>query len=268
MNGGPRARAGLLAALLLPLALAACGGEAATLERADEPAATVAPTTATAETTTTTAPTTTAPPPTTVPTTLPPPTTLAPPTTMAVPRVLVDTGFSPFATISGLVLSHPAAQVEVVGFHESSHDGARQMDPSPQAARPVELESRQRGTGSRTAADIVVSPDAEIRSPITGTVLRAGSYVLYCKHQDSYAVIDPDVRPGWEVKVLHVDGLQVQEGQRVEAGVTVIASRPTQLPFASQVDDHTARPAWPHVHVEVVDPTIPDRPSPDGSDSC
>ncbi len=81
-------------------------------------------------------------------------------------------------------------------------------------------------------------------------------------------MIEPDARPGWEVKLLHIDGVQVQAGQRVEAGVTVIAPRPTILPFGSQVDDHTAEPAWPHVHIEIVDPSIPDRPNPGGGGGC
>jgi hypothetical protein len=42
----------------------------------------------------------------------------------------------------------------------------------------------------------------------------------------------------------------------------VLAPRPTKLPVASQVDDTTASPPWPHVHIEVVDPSIPDRPGP------
>lgn len=97
---------------------------------------------------------------------------------------------------------------------------------------------------------------------------RAGTYVLYCDDTDDYAVIEPDDRPGWEVKVLHITGVQVQAGQRVEAGVTVLAPRATILPFASQVDEHTADPAWPHVQVEVVDPSIPDRPNPGGGSNC
>ena len=102
----------------------------------------------------------------------------------------------------------------------------------------------------------------EIRSPVTGRVKRAGRYVLYCKHSDDYVVIEPDDRPGWEVKVLHIDGVRVRAGNRVVAGQTVLAPRATQLPFESQVDKvRTADPAWPHVHIEVVDPTIPDRPT-------
>ena len=270
VNGGRRAQVRLAAALVLSFVLAACGQDATPgLERAAGSATSAPLVPATVpETTTTVAPVVTEPPTTEVPTTVAPPTTLPPPTTAAVPRVLVDTGFGPFAVAEQLVLQHPAAQVEVVGFHQAGHDGARQMDPTAEAARPIELPSRNRGTGSRTAADIVVSPDAEIRAPVTGTVVRAGSYVLYCDHTDDYAVIDPDGRPGWEVKVLHIDGVQVQPGQRVEAGVTVLAPRPTQLPFSSQVDEHTASPAWPHVHVEVVDPSIPDKPNPGGPRRC
>jgi hypothetical protein len=107
-----------------------------------------------------------------------------------------------------------------------------------------------------------VDPALEIRAPVTGTVKRAGTYVLYCKYSDDFVVIDPDDRPGWEVKVLHIDGVRVSVGDRVDAGVTVLAPRPTPLPFRSQVDDDTAEPSWPQVHIEVVDPTVPNPPRP------
>jgi hypothetical protein len=179
--------------------------------------------------------------------------------------MLVEQAWVPFATVGGITLVHPSSRVERVGFHESGHDGARQLETLPTAANPVVLESRDRGTGSQTAADIVVDPGTEIRAPVTGTVKRAGTYVLYCDHADDYAVIAPDEQPTWEVKILHIDGVQVTAGQRVVAGETLVAPRPTQLPFESQVDElRTADPAWPHVHVEVVDPSIPDRPSPGG----
>ena len=202
------------------------------------------------------------------PATTPPTTTATTATTATTQprvRVVTQTGFSPFATVGGVTLSHPAARVERVGFHESNHDGARQLEVLATAAAPITVESRERGTGNRTAADIVVDPGAEIRSPVTGRVKRAGRYVLYCKHSDDFVVIEPDAHPGWEVKILHIDGERVTAGQRVAAGETVLAPRATQLPFASQVDDHrTADPAWPHVHVEVVDISIKDRPSPGG----
>ncbi len=172
--------------------------------------------------------------------------------------------WSPFATVAGVTLLHPASRVERIGFHESSHDGARQMNVHPSATDPVTLESRGRGTGSRTAADVVVDPEVEIRVPVTGTVIRAGSYMLYCKYADNFAVIDPDGHRGWEVKVLHMDGVRVRAGDRVKAGVTVVAGRARKLPFRSQIDDYTAEPSWPHVHIEVIDPSIPDRRPPGG----
>jgi hypothetical protein len=76
-------------------------------------------------------------------------------------------------------------------------------------------------------------------------------------------VIAPDADPAWEVKVLHIDGVTARAGQLVTAGVTVLAPHARQLPFASQVDElRTADPAWPHVHIEVVDPAIRNIPSP------
>jgi hypothetical protein len=125
----------------------------------------------------------------------------------------------------------------------------------------VTLESRERDNPARTAADVVVDPTLEIRAPVTGTVIRAGTYTLYCDYTDNFVVIEPDDHPGWEVKVLHIDGLLVGRGDRVTAGQTAIAPKPRQLPFESQVDEiRTVDPAWPHVHIEVVDPSIPDRP--------
>jgi hypothetical protein len=37
-----------------------------------------------------------------------------------------------------------------------------------------------------------------------------------------------------------------------------------RLPFESQVDEYTAQPANPHVHIEVIDPSIPNIPGPGG----
>jgi len=180
-------------------------------------------------------------------------------------RAVVEAAWAPMASVGKVTLVHPSRRVERVGFHESNHDGAQQLAPLATAAAPVTLEARERGTNSRTAADVVVDPAVEIRSPVTGRVKRAGGYVLYCKHSDDYVVIAPDAQPTWEVKILHIDGVRVQAGDRVVAGKTVLAPRPTQLPFESQVDEQrTADPAWPHVHIEVVDPAIKDRPTPGG----
>lgn len=179
-------------------------------------------------------------------------------------REVLEQEWTAFASFGTVVLVHPSRRVESIGFHESNHDGARQLKILEGAINPFVLETRLRDTGSQTAADIVVDPDAEIRAPVTGVVLRAGGYILYCEHNDDFVVIEPDGQPGFELKVLHIDGVQVSQGDRVEAGVTILAPRPTPLPFDSQVDEFTAEPSWPHVHVELVDTSIPDRPSTGG----
>ncbi len=188
--------------------------------------------------------------------------------TQADGRTAYETGFVPYATVGGVTLHHPAAVIERIGLHQSNHEGARDQEMMDTAASPVLLESRGRLSGPQSAADIVVAPDTEIRSPVTGTVVRAGTYVLYCRHSDDFVVIDPDGHPGWEVKMLHIDGVQVAPGDRVLAGVTVLAPRATPLPFRSQVDDTTAEPSWPHTHLEVIDPSIPNVSNGGSGSSC
>ncbi len=167
----------------------------------------------------------------------------------------------PYATVGPVTLHHPSDRVEAIGFHQSGHDGALHQAALPTAVRWFGQEDRDRDTDPQGAADIVVEPDREVRVPVTGVVLRAGTYTLYCDKVDQYAVIEPDARPGWEVKVLHIEGLALTKGQRVEAGVTRLAARARVLPFTSTVNDDTALPAWPHVHLEVVDPNVRDRPT-------
>lgn len=167
----------------------------------------------------------------------------------------------PFARTGGVTLRQPSTTVEMIGFHEANHDGAQQLEEASSAPATTTMDGRDRPTGSRSSADVVAHPDRAVRAPVSGIVKRAGTYRLYCDYRDDYVVIEPDSHPGWEVKLLHIDGVRVQAGDRVEAGATVLAPRPTQLPFESQVDDHSAGRNWPHVHLEVVDPSIPDESS-------
>lgn len=238
----------LLGALVV-LGLAACTStsaetptKVATADRAVP--VTVAPTTTTS---------TTAVPPTT--TTMRPTTTTRPK-----PRVVSDTSFRPFLHTEGLVLHYPTQFVERVGLHESNKAGARTLGVLPMALDVLDLPSRSRNTNARTAADVLSDPSSPVRAPISGKVLRAGTYTLYCKYTDSFLVIEPDAHPGWEVKLLHISGLTIAAGQRVEAGVTQVATHPTRLPFKSQVEDFSTAPVWPHVHLEVVDPSIKNPP--------
>ncbi len=201
---------------------------------------------------TTVATTTTTLPPTTTTTTAPVP----PP----VVRNVLETGFRPFASAEGVVLNYPTPWVERVGLHQSNKLGARQLEILQGAGSVIDMPGRARNTPGRGAADILSDPNGEVRAPVTGRIIRGGTYTLYCKYTDSFLVIEPDVHPGWEVKVLHISGLVVSVGQRVEAGVTPIAAHPTRLPFVSDVEEFSAAPVWPHVHLEVVDPSIKNPP--------
>jgi Domain of unknown function (DUF4214) len=176
------------------------------------------------------------------------------------PRVVSLEAPVVFARTGGIDLVMPSVAVERIGFHESSHDGSQALVEQTVGVPTGVLPTRGRGTSPRSAADIVVHPMVPVLAPVSGTVLRAGGYTLYCDLRDDHVVIAPDAQPSWEVKVLHIVGATVSPGQRVEAGVTVLAPRARPLPLTSQVDRLTASPSWPHVHVEVVDPSVPDRP--------
>jgi len=253
-----------LAAAVLTAALAGC-----TTVSDHEAVVAVVPSATTVLTTTTTAVATT----TSIPPTTASPMTVGTPDARAAAGLassgrVTEQAWTPFATVGGVTLRHPSSRVERIGFHESTNEGARQLKPLPTAIAPTTLETRDRNTGSRTAADVVVDPASEIRAPVSGTVRVAESYVLYCDYSDDYVVIEPDEHPGWQVKILHINGVRVGFGDRVIAGQTVIAPGPTQLPFPSQVDEaRTADPTWPHTHIEVIDPSIPDIASP-GEDAC
>lgn len=201
-------------------------------------------------------------PPTTTPSPDPTPTAQPAPTPVPEP-------YGVALAWDGIEIRLPSARTELVGLHQSNHDGARDVATVGETVPVVVMETRERGTGRRSASDIVVHPDTELRAPVTGTVQRAGTYTLYCDTTDDFLVIEPDGRLGIEVKLLHIDGVQVAAGDRVEAGVTVVAPRPTKLPFESQVDEHSGPGDWPHVHMEVVDTSIPDQPNENsGSDDC
>lgn len=159
--------------------------------------------------------------------------------------------------IGGLPLFHPTDHVERVGFHQAYDPAAQKLFATGDAAHPKELPSRGRGTSRRSAADIVVDPQSKIYAPTSGIVKRSGTYSLYCKHQDGFVTISPDGHPELEVKMLHISGVRVRPGDRVEAGKSVIAKRPRRLPFSSQVDAFTENPHWPHVHMEVAKLAVP-----------
>ena len=279
MAARPARVAGLL---LLVMSTAACGtvsvevtsetdadkvGTQSTVAPDDSPVTqAVTPTTTSTSTTTTSTTTSTTSTSTSTTSTSTTTTTTSTTTTTAAPTIPLeyhDTGYAVFALAGDLEVRMPVSRYETVGFHESGHDGAFQLEVVDLDDWTT-LASRGRGTGSRTAADIVTRVDEPVMAPIDGTVIRAGSYTLYCDHTDNFVVIEPSGRPGWELKIFHFSGLQVGVGDEVIASDTMIATGGRILPFVSQVDEFTAEPSNPHVHIEVIDTSIPDRPSSGG----
>ena len=92
----------------------------------------------------------------------------ATPTPVRAPRAVVRTGFAPYAEAGPVTLHYPADLVEVVGLHESGHDGAQPQQPVGARAPIGALDSRSRDTNRQGAADVVVDPRGQVRSPVTG----------------------------------------------------------------------------------------------------
>lgn len=220
------------------------------------PTATPAPV-PTATTEPTPAPTATAEP-TATPEPKPEPTEVAAPPSAGSARIVTATGYATLGQASAIPLALPVGRIEIIGFHQAGHPGAAAINAAGTGVDMVTMDSRGRGTHERSAADIVVPPGEIVVAPATGTVIAANDYVLYCKHDDALVYIEPDGWPGWVVKVFHVEGELPAVGARVVAGVTKIADSARMLPFESQVDKLTGEPSWPHVHIEVIDPNVPD----------
>lgn len=199
----------------------------------------------------------------------PAPGTRAKPAAAAADASAEDWSDNVVATWGDVEIVQISPDVKMVGFHEG---GSQADDVRPNArphrdlgAEPVATESRRddlpsmilpgrgRGTGAATAIDIAMPEGREVHSPITGTVTAANEYSLYGKHADTIITIQPDGHPEIMLEILHVEGAQVEVGDRVVAGETVIADSANLLPFSSQIDRFVklgGKP-MPHVHLEM-----------------
>jgi hypothetical protein len=155
----------------------------------------------------------------------------------------------PFAEVEGLELLLPSLGTVAYGFHEASWGGPVAMSPVGDRARV--LPSRGRANPATSAVDIVLVDDDVVLSPVSGVVEQVEPFELYNRYYDRKITIIPDDAPHLRVVMIHVIGTRVEGGERVEAGVTELATGARRFPFRSQVDELTAPDAWPHVHIEV-----------------
>ncbi|MBK5094025.1 MAG: M23 family metallopeptidase, partial [Actinobacteria bacterium] len=185
-----------------------------------------------------------------------------------------------FATWNGVELKSPIRYSDLLGciFHEASVEGSDGKPNGTQAIQPVGQclrndnpsacypgvdlntdgdpayfieETRGRGTYSTTACDVQAKAGAEVVSPVDGTVLTAGSYLLYGRYPDLRVNILIDGQPGYHIAVLHMSSLAVSRGERVEAGKTVIGTVRDLVPyFHSGPNDYT-REEGNHAHIQI-----------------
>lgn len=171
--------------------------------------------------------------------------------------------------VAGLRLHQPAVAPIAVGFHEAATERALPMRPlgrlldgdattrthtlgDTAAGWPyVVLPSRGRNALPTTAVDVALRDGEPVLAPVSGEVIDVRSYLLEGRHPDRRIEIRPDAAPARRVVVIHVEGVQVAAGDRVDAGITPIARTARRFPFASQIDARTAPDHWPHVHIEV-----------------
>jgi biotin carboxyl carrier protein len=170
-----------------------------------------------------------------------------------------------FAGLDHLQLVLPVG-ARAIGFHESGTRGAKALHPmgiprvndnmTRLAKAPVGdgfeylvLGSRERRNAPTSAVDVSMPFNTPVQSPVTGRVVDATAYLLYREVPDNAVYLVPDRRPDLVVVLMHLNGLKVNVGDRVEAGKTVLALTARLLPFGSQIDRYAGR--MPHVHMEV-----------------
>jgi biotin carboxyl carrier protein len=174
-----------------------------------------------------------------------------------------------FATFEDLPLHLPTTRPVLVGFHEASSRDALEMRPIGAVVEnenttkfdpPAEvdegsdylvLSSRGRPQAATSAVDVMMRKDDPVRSPVHGSVTDVREYHLYGSHQDYRLEIAPDDRPELRIVLIHVDEVEVEVGDVVVAGQTILAGTARPFPFGSQIDRYTEPDRWPHVHLEV-----------------
>jgi biotin carboxyl carrier protein len=175
----------------------------------------------------------------------------------------------PLASHGRLLVRAPSVAPVVAGYHEAGNRHGLELAPvgellahrnttrvdapgdDPDGTPYLILSSRGQAAPATSAVDVVMRDDDPVLAPVSGVVRDVRSYHLYGQHLDHRVEIVPRAAPHLRVVLIHLDDVQVVEGDRVRVGQSVLATSAMRFPFASQIDRDTEPDRWPHVHLEV-----------------
>jgi hypothetical protein len=169
----------------------------------------------------------------------------------------------------GVAMHFPAApdQMVAIGFHQAWNVKATDLVPEMKvhardayaktkaalkadgSLKLFDMMSRGRGSSEHSAADCAVTPGATILSPVTGKVTLVKTYKLSGVGTDYHIEIEAEGAPGVRVVLIHIRDVVVREGERVEGGVTPLATV-RHLPIDNQVNRYLPVQA-DHTHVQI-----------------
>lgn len=154
-----------------------------------------------------------------------------------------------------------------IGFHQAWNAKATDMEPQLTVHPRDEYEStkkalkedpslklflmmsRGRGSSQYSAVDCAVKPEALLVSPVTGTVTLVKKYKLEGTIDDYHIEFKADGAERLRVVMIHVKDVSVKVGDRVEGGITPVATV-RDLPIESQVNRYLPVEA-DHTHIQI-----------------
>ncbi|MDP2182203.1 MAG: hypothetical protein Q8K99_06510 [Actinomycetota bacterium] len=193
-----------------------------------------------------------------------------------------------FATYRSLYLylPVPASKLTELAFHQASGDQVLHMESllpdanmtkafnnkgtgrEPQPASTDGTPQKLTGAVLRmwrsnrsgkpdSAADVGAVAGTQVRSPVTGKVIKVKAYKLYDEYDDYEIHIQPTGWPEVDVVLIHVDKVTISEGDRVVGGVTPIASvRRLANRVTPQISAYT-KSDGDHVHLQLNKMDVP-----------
>ncbi len=165
----------------------------------------------------------------------------------AVPAEMVAVGFHQAWNVKATDML-PAGKPHPKDKYEATKQALR-FDPSLKAFL---MASRGRGSSEYTAADCAVKPGSLILSPVTGVVTLVKTYQLSGYGTDYQIEIKADGASPVRVVMIHLKDVTIKSGDRVEGGVTPIATVRHLTGIDNQVNRYLPVPA-DHTHVQIND---------------